>query len=68
MLWKVVGAALLMIGVALFAQLDQWPDMRGPRVMASAFLFFGLLVYAKGTEESIVTALREIDKPPSKSA
>jgi hypothetical protein len=33
MLRKVVGAALLTIGVSLFTQLDQRPDMRGPRLM-----------------------------------
>jgi hypothetical protein len=66
MLWKLVGAAMLGIGVSLFAQLDQTPDARVPRVMALAFLFFGLLAYAAGIEESIITVLRDGDRTTAK--
>jgi hypothetical protein len=60
MLQKVVGAALLMIGVGLYARLDRWPELQSiTPIIASAFFYFGLLVFADGVERSVIAALRD---------
>lgn len=62
---RLLGAALFVFGLGMYARLDLWPELRNvTSTLASAGCFFGLLILLDALKREIVRELRG-EKPPT---